>query len=174
MFSEMLVAYDGSESAEESLAEAVTLARTFHANVHLVAVVHFSTAEIITESAFPAGLIPYDKENMERSLTRLAERFAGSGSNVETHVIIDNNPAAAIRDLAIMLGTDLIILGHRRQGPLSRLWNGSVGLSLLANAPCSIYVATDPHAQPIRSVVAPPQPQPRRQNARAYQLKPRN
>jgi nucleotide-binding universal stress UspA family protein len=148
MFSELLIAYDGSESAEETLAEAVTLARTFHANVHLVAVVHFSTSEMMAEGTFPAGLVPHDKEIMKGSLTRLADRFAASGCKVETHVIIDNNPAAAIRDLAITLGSDLIILGHRRQGPLSRLWNGSVGLSLLANAPCSIFVATDPMHTP--------------------------
>jgi nucleotide-binding universal stress UspA family protein len=147
MFSEILVAYDGSDSAQDSLGEAIELASTYHAKVHLVAVVHLSNAELLAESAFPTGLRPHDEEAMQSSLASLATRFSARGCTVKTHVVIGNNPAATIRDLAIDLGVELIILGHRRQGPLSRLWNGSVGLSLLANAPCSILVATDPRVK---------------------------
>jgi nucleotide-binding universal stress UspA family protein len=142
MFSKILVAYDGGDASGDSLDEAITLASTFHAPVHLVAVIHLSTGEALAEAAYPTGMTPGSDDEMRRSLAAVSERFAAQGCNVQTHIVIDNNPAGAIRELAMELGVDLIVLGHRRQGPLSRLWNGSVGLSLLAKAPCSIFVAT--------------------------------
>jgi nucleotide-binding universal stress UspA family protein len=144
MFSEILVAYDGSDSGHDMLDEAVELAAAFRAKVHLAAVAQLSDAELLAEAAYPGGLEPAEEARMQRSLVKAAAKFAERGCAVETHPIIGTNPAASLRDMAFGLGVDLIILGHRRQGPLSRLWNGSVGLALMANAPCSILVAMSP------------------------------
>ncbi|MGD0586832.1 MAG: universal stress protein [Oryzomonas sp.] len=51
-------------------------------------------------------------------------------------------PVEEICRLATELKVDLIVLGHRKQTSFaSRWWKGSVGISLLDRAPCSILVA---------------------------------
>jgi len=51
-------------------------------------------------------------------------------------------PVEEICHLAAELKVDLIVLGHRKQTSFaSRWWKGSVGISLLERAPCSILVA---------------------------------
>ncbi|NUZ07479.1 universal stress protein [Piscinibacter koreensis] len=51
------------------------------------------------------------------------------------------NAAEEIGRVAREVGADLLVVGHREQGRLSRWWRGSVGASLLTHAPCSILVA---------------------------------
>ncbi|TAL03252.1 MAG: universal stress protein [Rhodospirillaceae bacterium] len=141
MFSDILVAYDGTDGGQGLLDEAIELASTYRSKVRLVAVAHLQPGEMIAEAAYPVGLIAVHEDEMKKALAVAAAAFEQHGCHVETHLLIDNNPAAAIRDLALQMGADLIVLGHRRRGPFSRLWNGSVGLALLANPPCSVLVA---------------------------------
>jgi nucleotide-binding universal stress UspA family protein len=141
MFSKIVVAYDGTESAHDILDEAVELAAKFRAKVHLLAVAYRTPGEIVADSVYATGEPPADEAAMRRAVKEAEALFVARGCTVETHVAIDDRPEAAIHELAAELHAELIILGHRRQGPLGRLWNGSTGISLLANAPCSVFVA---------------------------------
>jgi nucleotide-binding universal stress UspA family protein len=51
------------------------------------------------------------------------------------------NPAEQIALAAKEMKADLIVVGHRDQGTLSRWLNGSVGESILHYPPCSVLVA---------------------------------
>ena len=141
MFSKIIVAYDGTESAHDILDEAVELAAKFQSSVHLLAVVTRSAGELIGDSAYATEQPAADTEAKRQAVQEAEALFTARGCAVETHVTLDDQPEAAIRDLAAELEADLIILGHRRQGALARLWNGSTGMALLANAPCSVLIA---------------------------------
>jgi nucleotide-binding universal stress UspA family protein len=51
-------------------------------------------------------------------------------------------PVEQICEHAKRLKADLIIVGHRRpKGWAERWWRGSIGATLMDNAPCSVLIA---------------------------------
>jgi nucleotide-binding universal stress UspA family protein len=143
MYSHILVAFDGSDNGHEMLEEAVALAAVSRAKVELASIAQLSSSEVLAETALPTGIQPAAEKDLQAALVQVAQKFAARGCAVETHLIVGRDPAATIRGLAQDLKVDLIVLGHHRQGTLSRLWNGSVGQSLLTDAPCSVLIAVN-------------------------------
>jgi nucleotide-binding universal stress UspA family protein len=141
MYAHILVAFDGSGDGYQLLDEAIALAGAARAKVQLASIVHLSPSELLAETAYPSGMHPREEKKLQDALVDVGRRFAAQGCAVETHLIVGNDPAATICALAQDLKVDLIVLGHHRRGTLSRLWNGSVGQSVLADAPCSVLVA---------------------------------
>ena len=58
----------------------------------------------------------------------------------EIHVAV-GDPAAALRQLAVDVKADMIIVGTHQKGALRRLVDGSVVQNLLDDSPCSVVVA---------------------------------
>lgn len=58
----------------------------------------------------------------------------------ETHVGV-GDPAEVVRQLAVDVEADLIVIGTHQKGILAQLTQGSVVHDLLADAPCSVVVA---------------------------------
>ena len=46
-----------------------------------------------------------------------------------------------IAEFAAEIGADLVVVGHRPQGPLARWWFGSIGSYLVKRLSCSVLVA---------------------------------
>jgi len=140
MYAKVLLAYDGSEGGRSALLECADINHLLNAQMHLLAVAPLMAGLYITEGFVPDSL--QEEENrrystvLEEGLTLLRER----GCNAEGH-LITGEPVDEICRLAVELGCDLIVLGHRRHGSLlARWWKGSVGASIIEQAPCSVLI----------------------------------
>ncbi|HUA53900.1 MAG TPA: universal stress protein [Candidatus Sulfotelmatobacter sp.] len=146
MFTKLLLAFDGSREGREALREATELARQLGAAVHLLSVVHLTPGELMGESALPGGLFDIEEAEMRKVLDEGVEALRGVGLTADGTLSRGPNPAQDIAQLAKRIGADLIVIGHREQGLLARLWSGSVGQQLIAHAPCSVLIAVAPSA----------------------------
>ena len=137
MYRKVLLAYDGSIEGRRALREGAKLAQLCRAEVFLLAVVELSS--IVTPDA---GLtIPIDEQttNYKATLAEGVERLKALGfspvARLET-----GDPGQKIADVAEEIGAQLVVVGHRSQGPLARWWFGSVGSYLVKRLRCSVLV----------------------------------
>jgi len=144
MFSNFLLAFDGTREGYEALHEATELAKRIGATVHLVSCIHLSPGALMAEGAVAGSLFDLEAADMSQVLNDGIAALKRDGLAVESSLCHGLSPALDIATLATEIGADLIVIGHRDQGLLSRLWNGSVGQQLLAHAPCSVLVAVAP------------------------------
>ncbi len=141
MYRTILLAYDGSHQGREALDQGAELASLCQARVYLLAVVAHELGVALAEAATPSEDLPEREcQEVRRILAEGAEGLRRAGLSVETR-ISKGNPAEEIGRMALEVGADLIVVGHREQTALARWWRGSVGASLLAQAPCSLLVA---------------------------------
>ena len=135
MYRKVLLAYDGSIEGRRALREGAKLAQLCRAEVFLLAVLELSS--IVTPDA---GLtIAIDEENYKATLAEGVERLKALGfspvARLET-----GDPGQKIADVAEEIGAQLVVVGHRPQGPLARWWFGSVGSYLVKRLRCSVLV----------------------------------
>jgi nucleotide-binding universal stress UspA family protein len=132
MYTKVLLAYDGSIEGRRALREGAKLAQLCRAEVFLLAVV-----ELPSIVAGDAGLvIPMDEQttNYESILAEGVERLKALG------LLEAGDPGQTIADVAEEIGAQLVVVGHRPQGPLARWWFGSVGSYLVKRLRCSVMV----------------------------------
>ena len=141
MYSKVLLAYDGSQSGRTALLECAYINNFLQAEIHLLAVAPLIAGLYLTEGFVPDTL--QDDENrrykdiLDEGLKLLAER----GIKAEGHVVT-GEPVDEICRIAGELGAELIVVGHRKHGFfMARWWKGSVGASLIEDAPCSVMIA---------------------------------
>jgi nucleotide-binding universal stress UspA family protein len=140
MYRTILLAYDGSRQGREALDQGARLARLCRARVCLLAVVAHKPGVALAEAAAYSDVPQREYQEVRGVLMAGAEKLRQAGLCVETHLCA-GSPAEQIGRTAREIGAELIVVGHRDQGALARWWNGSVGASLLAHAPCSLLVA---------------------------------
>jgi nucleotide-binding universal stress UspA family protein len=130
----IVVGYDGSETAKRALERAAELA-TDGATVTVVSAVH-------VHSAAGRGAGPVDPDEVHERRQELAEAETLLGekgikpSLVEGH----GDPADVIVDQAKESGADLIVVGNRGLNVGARLLLGSVSTKVLHDAPCDVLV----------------------------------
>jgi nucleotide-binding universal stress UspA family protein len=71
--------------------------------------------------------------------TRAAEKLEGKGFTVKT-MVRDGDPRSVIVDEAANWSADLIVLGSHGYTGIKRFLLGSVALSVVSHAPCSVEV----------------------------------
>lgn len=135
MYRNILLAYDGSREGREALDQGAVLARMCGADVFLLAVVDRQCAALADGTSLMLDMQEFET-TLEDGLRRLRARGLRSDANLKF-----GDPAEQIAQSAREMDADLIVLGHRSQTAWSRLWNGSVGLSVVKQAPCSVLVA---------------------------------
>lgn len=135
MYRTMLLAFDGSRPAHEALRQG-RLAVLCQANVYLLAVLAPELSVLLAEAAVASDLPERERAEVERVLMDGAKELRDAGLSVETQ-LGSGNPAEEIGRVAREVAADLIVVGHRDQGLLSRWWSGSTGASLVAHAPCA-------------------------------------
>lgn len=145
MYRHILLAYDGTKEGACALRQGADLAQSIGAEVTLLAVIAAPTGVLIAEAVGPGDLLAREQalhdEVLGFGLDRLAARGLKAAGRIAYGVPIDEIIGAARE-----VGADLIVVGHRRKGRLARWWSGSVGASLLTEAPCSILIAIDEEA----------------------------
>ena len=79
-------------------------------------------------------------EELEAMLAAATASLAPTGATIE-HQVLLGRPSTAIVDQAVELGSDLIVVGNRGQGPFRTMLLGSVSAEVVDHAPCPVLVA---------------------------------
>jgi nucleotide-binding universal stress UspA family protein len=143
MYRKILLAYDGTETGRVALRQGADLAKVCNASVFLLAVVDLPTGMLMAESAAPSGLPEHQRHDLERILEEGVTRLKGRQLEVEARLEF-GVPAERIVQVAEEIAADLIVMGHRERSTIARWWRGSIGSTVLSQAPCSILIAVLP------------------------------
>jgi len=138
VYRRILLAYDGSVEGRLALREGARLAQVCAAEVFLLAVVDISSGMSMGEATVP-GLVLAQQEAFEEVLHEGVRRLTAMGFQPKAKLGL-GDPAEEIAAVAREIGADLVVVGHRQQGPLARWWRGSVGTRLVNNLDCSLLV----------------------------------
>ncbi len=145
----ILLALDGSASADRARALVASLAWPAGATVRLVAALDIAPA-LWGGPWIPA--IPADADLMEEEavveLTRVLEEarppLEAAGLAVQAE-LLRGRPSKAIVEEAKLWEPDLIVLGSRGHGPVETVVLGSVSAAVVDHATCPVLVARGDH-----------------------------
>ncbi len=132
MFDTVVVATDGSESAERAVTVALGLAARFDAAVHALYVVD---AGEVAESP------PEVREDLEASLRTAgseAVAFVDDRADTVTTAVREGDPAAEVIDYAGSVGADLVATGTRGRHGEHAFLLGSVAETVVRRAPMPV------------------------------------
>lgn len=143
MYRRILLAFDGTIEGARALREGALVARRCRAEVFLLSVVP-QTSGIVMAEAVSADLngaesIREAQELLERGASRLEEL----GFAPVTRLLV-GEPTHAIAGVAREIEADLVVVGHRAKGSLSRWWTGSNKDYLSDHVGCSLLIACTP------------------------------
>ncbi|MBB6203393.1 nucleotide-binding universal stress UspA family protein [Paraburkholderia fungorum] len=98
-----------------------------------------------TQGVDVASAVPFDAlEQSAREILRDGiETLAARGVIATPHFAI-GDPLDHIPFFARELKADLVVVGHRRSGPVRRWWSGKNDRLLLDRVSCAVLVAMDP------------------------------
>lgn len=141
MFKRILVAVDGSDTADHALREAIKLAKEMRAQLRIVHAVDIVNISLDTEFPNPPEFTEALIKNGQAVLRKAAAAVTQAGIAVESHLIeIDSLgqriPEAIATDADTWHADLIVICTHGRKG-LSRLFLGSVaeGVVRVASKP---------------------------------------
>ena len=132
----ILVPVDGSESSDNAIAQAVTLAESFGATINFLYVAN------INQLAINACLSDAILDAVTKAGNVVLDRAVGMvPSGIETATFSETgSPAVAILDFAGSHNTDLIIMGSRGLGLVKGVLLGSVSQYVVEQAKCPVMV----------------------------------
>ncbi len=151
----ILLATDGSPSAEGATQEAIELAGAFDAPLIVVSVAHvvlppyggyYGYAEIA------ADLHVAELERVTQVLAVTKERAEAAGLTCET-VALDGPASEEICRVAGARATRLVVIGAHGWGRVGRLLHGSVSTDVLHQAPCPVLVVHGEEPAPVEGPV---------------------
>jgi nucleotide-binding universal stress UspA family protein len=145
MFHKILVAVDGSQSADAALATAIDVAGDDGASLTLI------TVATQPRWRFTSGpfVVPYPTENdLEREALHVLERArARIPDDIPVTTIIQSGPPAkAILERVTSAEHDLVVMGSHGRGPARSLLLGSVSLAVLAHSPVPVLLVRQARA----------------------------
>ncbi|RKQ33893.1 universal stress protein [Oceanobacillus halophilus] len=142
MTTKILVAYDGSELSKQAIEEAkLQLKITPDAEVHVVTVVTISGPT--TNYTIAKSITMEMADNMRPIMDRIEKDLKEEGMNVHTEVLVNynqRNPGSKICEYADENEIDLIIVGSRGLGTMSRFFLGSVSNNIVHHAHCKVLI----------------------------------
>ena len=138
MYKKVLLAYDGSIEGRRALREGARIAQLCGAEVFLLAVAEVSAATVGMEAGFVMP-ITEQVEIYNKILAEGVERLKAMGFS-PTAKLSTGEAGREIAKVATEIGANLVVVGHRPDGPLTR-WFSSVGTYLVKNLTCSVLIA---------------------------------
>ncbi|MDE1872379.1 MAG: universal stress protein [Thaumarchaeota archaeon] len=136
MFSNILVAVDGSESANKAFQRAIYLAQKCNSKLDLVNVIQ---CEVGGDSANTFEIIEDLKDKAMKMLEEY--RIEAAKNNISMQMtIMQGDPAKTIIELAKAKSYDLIIMGTRGRSSFQELLIGSVSQKVMHHADCPVMV----------------------------------
>ena len=143
MFRSIVVGTDGSDTARKAVDEAIDLAKSVGANLHLVSAYEPVPQSRLREEArqAPADLqwMVNPREDVDATLSAAADVVREAGVEVETFAR-EGDPADAILDVAEERSADLIVVGNKGMTGARRFLLGSVPNKVSHHAPCSVLI----------------------------------
>ncbi len=133
----ILIATDGSESAEQALEVAIELAREMGASLHVVSV--RPPLPVGHTGPSPAVLEVDEEHGAERIAAAAAERAREAGVQATPHVArgpVVDNIVSAVHEL----GADLLVVGSRGHGAIAGVMLGSVSHALIRQSPVPVTI----------------------------------
>jgi len=137
LFSRILVAVDGSESAKKAFAKSVFLAQKCNSKLYVVNVV--LDWEYGGDSAATFELIDELRTKGTELLEQCKKQALQSNVQVET-VLEQGDYAHEIIEVAKRKDCELIIMGSRGMSPIKELMLGSISLKVMHHASCPVMV----------------------------------
>jgi nucleotide-binding universal stress UspA family protein len=134
VFRNILVATDFSEASRRALFEARTLAAQNGAHL---AVLHVSQTDWRYEMVEDPPEIALEERDVQRKLRASAAEL-GPGRTIDALLIKHGPVAPAVLSAIAENGADLLVIGTRSRGGLTKLALGSVAEELLRSAPCPV------------------------------------
>ena len=143
MFGSIVVGTDGSTTAQEAVRQAIELAKTVGARIHLV-----SAYEPVSETRLrkERQQVPEDaqwmvnaREDVDAALKEAAEAPRRPRADGQTYAR-EGDPADAILDVAEETNADLIVVGNKGMTGAKRFLLGSVPNKVSHHAPCSVMI----------------------------------
>lgn len=129
---DIVVGYDGSPESKLALRRAEDLAKRSNAKIELITVV---TPPVVTPVMVPGVSVPETPTQPEKVIN---EGIHSIDSSLAAEPIRrDGDPAAQLL-LACEEGVDLLVVGSRGYGPVSRVLVGSVSREVIRKAPCPV------------------------------------
>ncbi|MCW4037440.1 MAG: universal stress protein [Candidatus Bathyarchaeota archaeon] len=158
MFAKILVPLDGSEHSLKGLDYAITLAKKFSSVVHIVHIVHivqavsaatydtafmmrglYTRASDMAGPSFMIDLKNHLEENGRRILATTEAKTREAGIKAVT-TLLYGSPAEEIINFAEKEEMDLIVIGDRGLGSVTRFFLGSVSNKVSRHAPCPVLI----------------------------------
>jgi nucleotide-binding universal stress UspA family protein len=140
MFKTILVASDGSESADRLVSVARSLAREGQVKVVVAHVVELLVAR---GGVFPVRV---DEEQLRRRAELQVSDLKAAGFDAELQMRSTRQRADhSLADMAKDCGADLIVTGASHHGRVADLLFGSVGPRMSRLAPCPVLVVPSPN-----------------------------
>lgn len=136
MISKILLAYDGSEPASHAYRFALDLAKTYQAQLLVLAV---ARPPEFAEDVETEAVIENSQKHYEKLLVPLRDEAASQGVTARLEVTV-GHPTEQIIYYAERNGVDLIVLGHRGKTLFQRLLVGSVTKQVMHYAECPVLV----------------------------------
>lgn len=139
----ILVPIDYSDSGHAALAYAVSLAKEYDAEMHLVHVFEQPFAYVdagFSGTPIPADVQPVDLKQEEAKLERVTP---AEGVRFRRQFII-GNPADELVRYAKESDIDLVVMGTHGRTGLGRLLMGSVAEGVVRRSPCPVLTIKQP------------------------------
>lgn len=150
----IMLATDGSPSAQDATLEAITLARAFGTTLVVASVAHLvlpAYGGYYGYGEIAADLHKVETAHVAEVLAAAKARVEDAGVSCET-MALDGPAAEEICRAAGLCNARLVVIGAHGWGRLGRLIHGSVSTAVLHDAPCPVLVVhgtdQEPSGQP--------------------------
>jgi nucleotide-binding universal stress UspA family protein len=149
---QIIVAYDGTESAKRALERGADVAKAFDAKVIVTSVAALLHSGPRADQQFelhsPPGSGPeIQRDSLADHEAELADAtafFAERGIEAEP-VAVSGDPASAIVSLAEQRKADLVVVGTREAGLAERVVRHSVSLQVAKKVHCDLLIVHPQH-----------------------------
>jgi nucleotide-binding universal stress UspA family protein len=137
MYRNILLAYDGTLEGRVALREGALLAKRCEAKVVLLAVIDTAASVSVVGEAGLAYVPRHQPADFQEILDEGVARLTRLGLD-HTALLRAGDPVTCIVEVANEVGSDLVVVGHHKQGTLARWLVGSVTASLIDRLNCSL------------------------------------
>ena len=136
MIARILLGYDGSVSSDSALDFATALARSFGAELHVLAV---ARPPEVGDDVETLAVVENARSRYDKLLHKVRAKLASESLKTELHVVVGHAAEQLVR-YAESHGIDHIVVGHRGHTLFERWLIGSVARQVIAYAHCAVTV----------------------------------
>ena len=135
-FEKLLLATDGSESAEAAIQEAINIAKVCSSRLYVLSVVEVNPEY----EALAPNIVEKAETETKDHLDSVRKRAEKEGISCEIISHQGEEPYRFIVDEATKIKADMIVMGSHGRTGIKRLMMGSVTSRVIGHAPCKVLV----------------------------------